>query len=130
VRESFDVDLYREAAREVAEEELRRASAADIGDWFQFEIGGGSAIGDNTVRLFVNAVIRATSWVEFPVGLLGLDIRMTGQPEVVPPLACGVILEVEQRSYRAYPLVDHDMFRQSYGGLLAELVARMLERSE
>ena len=41
VRGSLDVDLYREAAREVAEEELRRAAAAAIGDWFRFEIGGG-----------------------------------------------------------------------------------------
>ena len=32
---------------------------------------------------------------------------MTGQPEDVPPLARGVIPEVEQRGYRAYPLVDH-----------------------
>jgi len=107
VRGSLDVDLYREAAREVAENELRRASAADIGDWFQFEIGGGRAIGDNTVRLSVNAVIGATSWVEFHVDLVGSDIRMTGQPEDVPPLARGVIPDVEQRGYRAYPLVDH-----------------------
>ena len=91
----------------MAENELRRASSADIGDWFQFEIGGGRAIGDNTVRLSVNAVIGATSWVEFHVDLVGSDIRMTGQPEDVPPLARGVILDVEQRGYRAYPLVDH-----------------------
>ena len=32
---------------------------------------------------------------------------MTGQPEDVPPLARGVIPEVGQRGYRAYPLVDH-----------------------
>jgi Nucleotidyl transferase AbiEii toxin, Type IV TA system len=107
VRGSLDDDLYREATRGVAEEELRRASAADIGDWFQFEIGGGRAIGYNTVRLSVNAVIGATTWVEFHVDLVGSDIRMTGQPEDVPPLARGVIPEVEQRGYRAYPLADH-----------------------
>jgi hypothetical protein len=32
---------------------------------------------------------------------------MTGQPDDVPPLARGVIPEVDQRGYRAYPLVDH-----------------------
>jgi hypothetical protein len=64
-------------------------------------------LGDNTVRLSVNAVIGATSWVEFHVDLVGSDLRMTGQPEDVPPLARGVIPEVEQRGYRAYPLVDH-----------------------
>jgi hypothetical protein len=32
---------------------------------------------------------------------------MTGQPDDVPPLARGVIPAVEQRGYKAYPLVDH-----------------------
>jgi len=107
VRGSLDVDLYREAAREMAEEELRRAAAADIADWFRFEIGGGTDIGNHSVRLPVNAVIGATTWVEFHVDLVGSGLRMTGQPEDVPPLARGVIPEVEQRGYRAYPLVDH-----------------------
>jgi hypothetical protein len=49
---------------------------------------------------------------------VGSDIRMTGQPEDVPPLARGVIPEVEQRGYRAYPLVDH----------VADKVAAMYER--
>jgi len=107
VRGSLDVDLYREAAREIAEEELRRAAADGIGDWFRFEIGGGIDIGNHSVRLPVNATIGATTWVEFHVDLVGSDLRMTGQPEDVPPLASGVIPEVEQRGYRAYPLVDH-----------------------
>jgi hypothetical protein len=32
---------------------------------------------------------------------------MTGRPENVPPLARGLIPDVTQRGYRAYPLVDH-----------------------
>ncbi len=107
VRGSLDVDLYRGVAREVAEDELRRAVAIDLGDWFGFEVGGGTPIGDRAVRLPVNAVIGATTWVEFRVDLVGSDLRMTGQPEDVPPLARGVIPEIEQRGYRAYPLVDH-----------------------
>lgn len=107
VRGSLDVDLYRDAAREVAEEELRRAAARDIGDWFRFEVGGGTPIANGAVRLPINAVIGATTWVEFNVDLVGSDLRMTGQPDDVPPLARGVIPEVEQRGYRAYPLVDH-----------------------
>ncbi len=107
VRGSLDIDLYREAAREIAEEEARRAAAADIGDWFRFEIDGGIDIGNHSVRLPVNATIGTTTWVEFRVDLMGSDLRMTGQPEDVPPLARGVIPEVEQRGYRAYPLVDH-----------------------
>ncbi|MHB1498854.1 MAG: nucleotidyl transferase AbiEii/AbiGii toxin family protein [Acidimicrobiales bacterium] len=107
VRASLDVDPYREVAREIAEEELRRAAVADIGDWFRFEIGGGIDIGNHSVRLSVNATIGATTWVEFHIDLVGSDLRMTGQPEDVPPLARGVIPEVGQRGYRAYPLVDH-----------------------
>ena len=91
VRASLDVDLYREVAWEIAEVELRRAAVADIGDWFRFEIGGGIDIGNHSVRLSVNATIGATTWVEFHVDLVGSDLRMTGQPEDVPPLARGVI---------------------------------------
>ncbi len=107
VRGSLDVDLYREVAREVAEEELRQAAASNIGDWFTFGIGGGTAIGDSAVRLPVDARIGTTTWVAFHVDLVGSDLRMTSQPEDVPPLARGVIPEVNQRGYRAYPLVDH-----------------------
>ena len=107
VRGSLDVDLYRDVAREIAEKELRRAGATDIGDWFRFEIGGGIEGRNHSVRLPVNATIGATTWVEFHIDLVGSDLRMTGPPEDVPPLARGVIPEVGQRGYRAYPLVDH-----------------------
>src|SRR6266511_604296 len=39
VRATIDIDVYREAARDVAEVDLRAAAAKDIGDWFAFEIG-------------------------------------------------------------------------------------------
>ena len=107
VRGSLDIDLYREVAREVAESDLRRAAATDIGDWFRFEIGAASVIGSDAVRLPVDAIIGATTWAAFHVDLVGADLRMTGQPEDVPPLARGVIPNVEQRGYRAYPLTDH-----------------------
>jgi hypothetical protein len=107
MRGSLDVDIYREVAREVAEADLRQAAALDVGDWFRFEIGTGSAIGNNAVRLPVTAVIGATTWVAFHVDLVGTNLRMTGQPEQVPPLARGVIPQVKQRGYKAYPLVDH-----------------------
>jgi hypothetical protein len=107
MRGSLDVDLYREAAREVAEAELRQAAATDLGDWFRFEIGAGRLIGSDAVRLPVKTVIGATTWVAFHVDLVGANLRMTGQPEDVPPLARGMIPNVEQRGYRAYPLIDH-----------------------
>lgn len=107
VRGSLDVDVYRAVTQEVAEADVRRAAAADIGDWFRFEIGAPTPIGRNSVRLPVNSVIGATTWVAFHVDLSGTGLRMTGHPEDVPPVARGIIPEVEQRGYRAYPLVDH-----------------------
>ena len=118
VRGSLDIDLYRDAAREVAEEELRQAAAIDVGDWFRFEVGGGTPVAASAIRLPVNAVIGATTWVEFRVDIVGSDLRMTGQPDDVPPLAQGVIPDVEQRGYRAYPLVDH----------IADKIAAIYER--
>ncbi|MFZ1063079.1 MAG: nucleotidyl transferase AbiEii/AbiGii toxin family protein [Acidimicrobiales bacterium] len=118
VRGSLDVDLYRSESRDVAETELRKAAATDIGDWFRFELGVGSPISNNAVRLPVNSVIGTTTWVEFHVDLVGTGIQMTGQPEDVPPLARGVIPDVKQRGYRAYPLVDH----------VADKVAAIYER--
>lgn len=98
VRGSLDIDLYREAAREVAEDELRRAAATDIGDWFTFEIRGGRSI-TNAIRRPIKATIGSTTWVEFHVDLVGSDLRMTGVPEDVPPLALGIIPSVEQRGW-------------------------------
>ena len=106
-RGTIDIDLYRQVARELAEADLRRAAAADIGDWFRFEIGTSSPVGDTGVRLPVNSVIGATTWVAFHVDLVGSGLRMTGHPENVPPLARDVIPEVAQHGYKAYPLVDH-----------------------
>lgn len=106
VRGSLDIDVYREVGRETAEADLRRASSLDVGDWFRFEIGMASA-SDKALTFPVRAVIGLTTWVEFHVDLVGTDLRMTGQPDDVPPLARGVIPEVWQRGYKAYPLVDH-----------------------
>jgi hypothetical protein len=107
VRGSLDIDIFRAATRDLADADLRRAAAMDIGDWFRFELGPTVAIGNNSDRIPVKAIIGATTWVEFHVDLSGTDLRMTGQPEDVPAIARGVIPEIQQRGYRAYPLVDH-----------------------
>jgi len=109
VRGSLDVDVYREAVREVAEADLRMAVASDVGDWFRFELGPAGPMdgGAKGVRIPVAAYVGATMWVEFHVDLVGSDLRMTGDPEDVPPLARVVMPNVEQHGYRAYPLVDH-----------------------
>ncbi len=106
MRGSLDIDLYREVAREVAEADLRRAAALDVGDWFRFEVGMAWR-SEKALTFRVTAIIGATTWVEFHVDLVGADLRMTGQPDDVPPLARGIIPEVDQRGYRVYPLVDH-----------------------
>jgi hypothetical protein len=108
VRASLDIDIYRPGAADKAEADLRVAAGRDIGDWFRFEIGGRRAVGAGTgIRLPMTASIGATVWAEFHVDLVGADIRMTGEPDSVPPLARVVIPDVEQHGYRAYPLVDH-----------------------
>jgi hypothetical protein len=107
VRGSLDVDIYRAVAHEIADADVRTAAALDIHDWFRFEIGPSHSIGNKSVRLPVNTVIGTTTWASFHIDLSGTDLRMTGQPEDVAPVARAIIPEVEQRGYRAYPLVDH-----------------------
>jgi hypothetical protein len=105
VRGSLDIDVYRNAARQQAEADLRAAAARDIGDWFRFDLGN-SQIMDNAtggLRIPVTAYVGATPWAEFHVDLVGSDVRMTGVPDDVPALARVVMPDVEQHGYRAYP---------------------------
>ena len=88
--------------------ELREAAARDIGDWFTFELGPGRAVAtDAAVRIPVTAYVGTASWASFHVDLVGSDMRMTGQPDNVPPLARVLMPDIEQHGYRAYPLADH-----------------------
>jgi Nucleotidyl transferase AbiEii toxin, Type IV TA system len=108
VRATIDIDVYRPAAREVAESELRQAVAMDIGDWFRFEISAPRPVADTGgVRLPVTAFVGNTRWAAFHVDLVGANLRMTGEPERVPPLARVAMPDVRQHGYRVYPLVDH-----------------------
>jgi hypothetical protein len=109
VRGTRDVDVYRGAAREVAERALRDSASRDIGDWFRLELGATQPTGDGArgVRIPVTAYIGIAPWAQFHVDLVGSDLRMTGQPDDVPPLAPLAMPGIEQRGYRAYPLVDH-----------------------
>ncbi|MEX2210346.1 MAG: nucleotidyl transferase AbiEii/AbiGii toxin family protein [Gaiellaceae bacterium] len=120
VRGTIDVDVYRAKASDAAARDLREAAGEDLGDWFRFEIGAPAPVSDGAagIRLPVKAYIGATEWVSFRVDLVGTDLRMTGQPEEVPPLAQVNMPEVVQRNYRAYPLVDH----------IADKIAAILQR--
>jgi hypothetical protein len=106
-RGTLDIDLYREISLAAAETDLRHAAAADIDDWFRFEVGAAIPLGTVGVRLPVTSVIGTTTWASFHVDLIGSGLRMTGHPEHVPPLAENAIPEVDQHGYQAYPLVDH-----------------------
>lgn len=109
VRGSLDVDVYRNLSRDAAEADLRGAAREDIGDWFRFELAGTrpSSKGLTGVRVPVTAYIGATPWASFHVDLAGDELRMTGQPEDVPPLARVMLPGFSQHGYRVYPLVDH-----------------------
>ena len=101
---SIGIDLYRAVAREIAVTDLREAAALDLGDWFRFEVGRPRPMaGTGGIRLPVKAFVGNTEWAAFHVDLLGEDLRMTGDPEDVPPLARVVMPDVEQHGYRAYP---------------------------
>jgi hypothetical protein len=70
------------------------------------------------VRLPVTAYVGTTVWAGFHVDLVGSGLRMTGEPDDVPALARVGIPELDQRGYRAYPLIDH----------VADKVAATVER--
>lgn len=109
VRASIDVDLFRAAALEVAERELREAAALDLGDWFAFEVDAAQQVGDGaaSLRVPIRTLIGPTDWARFHADLVGNEVTMTGAPEQMPALARVTMPDVKQRGYRVYPLVDH-----------------------
>jgi hypothetical protein len=108
VRGTRDIDLFRNGDRESAERDLRDRAGYDIGDWFRFELAAGQPMLERArgLRIPVTAYI-GTQWAEFHLDLLGPDVRMTGEPDGVPPLVPLAMPGVEQHGYRAYPLIDH-----------------------
>jgi len=119
VRGTIDVDVYRAVGRAVAEGELRAAVARDVGDWFRFELGASRPVDRGSgARIPVTATIGTTPWAQFHVDLVGPDLRMTGEPEDMPPLAVVTMPDILQHGYRAYPMVDHT----------ADKVAAVIER--
>jgi hypothetical protein len=62
---------------------------------------------DSGVRLPVTAFVGNTRWAAFHVDLVGSNLRMTGEPEDVLPLAAVSMPDLRQHGYRVYPLVDH-----------------------
>jgi len=120
VRASIDIDIYRAKAADEAEADLRAAAAAELSDWFRFEIGPrrSAADGAAAVRVPVTAYVGTTPWARFHVDLVGSDLRMVGQPDAVSALANIDIPDAPQRGYRAYPLTDH----------VADKIAAIIER--
>ncbi len=119
VRHSIDIDVYRDAERAMVDQELRAAAELDLGDWFAFQIGRGEDLtgGIGGTRYPVTASVGATVWATFHIDIVGKGVRMTGVPDDVPPVAGIAVPGIEQRGYRAYPLIDH----------IADKVAAILE---
>lgn len=109
VRGSLDIDVYRAKDADLAEAELRHAAGLDLHDWFRFEVGPRRPVGDDSsaVRLPITAYIAQQEWEPFRIDLVGSDLRMTGEPDDVPPIAQIDLPELRQGGYRVYPLVDH-----------------------
>ncbi len=108
VRSTIDVDIYRERPPDDAEAEARKACERDLEDWFNFQLGPGQAVNDGSgVRIGVDAYVGPSIWAQFHIDLVGSDLRMTGQPDEVPPIAIVRMPQVRQDGYLAYPLVDH-----------------------
>jgi hypothetical protein len=107
VRATIDVDIFRQASRQAAQADLVEAAARDLGDWFVFEFRAARPLARDSTRMPVIAAVGNTVWAQFHVDLVGTDLRMTGEPEDVPPLARVLMPGLEQHGYRAYPLVDH-----------------------
>lgn len=109
VRTTIDIDLCRPEPRRTAEARLREAVQRDIGDWFRFELGQAQPATDEaiSVRLPITAVVGTTVWASFHVDIAGEELRITGQPDRVPPLAPICMPDLDQHGYRAYPLADH-----------------------
>lgn len=120
VRHTVDLDIYRATSRADAERDLRTAATLDAGDWFGFETGRGTPVADGVhgIRIPVVAHLGATVWMRFHVDVVADEVRMTGQPDVVPPLTAVQIPGLTRLGYRAYPVVDH----------IADKTCAMLER--
>lgn len=109
VRETIDIDVYRDMPLAAIEASFRHAAVADLGDWFRFEVGAPLPVADGApgVRLPVTAFVGATEWAAFHVDLVGSDVRMTGEPDEVHAIAVLSMPDLEQVSCWVYPIVDH-----------------------
>jgi hypothetical protein len=106
-RATIDIDLYRVVVGRSVETDLRAAAARDLGDWFRFEIGQAQPM-EGGVRLPARAFAGTTLWTQFHVDVVADGVRMTADPDPVPPLARLVMPDLlQENGYRAYPLVDH-----------------------
>jgi len=110
VRHTIDIDVYRAGAIGDVERQLRDAARLDIGDWMRFEVGPPvrvRAAGAQASRVKVQSLIGTRVWAAFQVDIVADGIRMSAEPELVPPLTSVSATEQQRRPWRAYPLVDH-----------------------
>jgi len=109
MRATIDVDLYARRRRKSPRQtfELRPAETLETGS------GSRSVQREQWAKVSQELDFRSPHMsgprpgAQFHVDLVGADLRMTGEPEPVPPLALIVMPDIEQHGYRAYPLPDH-----------------------
>lgn len=108
-RHTIDVDLFsRSGGLGDAEQALRTAVQADLGDYFRFELGLAEPVaqGGRALRVPVVAYIGATEFARFHVDLV-THLAMTGTPDEVSSLVPVDLPGLTRTAYRAYPMADH-----------------------
>jgi hypothetical protein len=118
-RHTADIDLYHPGTSlDAAEEALRVATSADIGDFFRFELSPGRRIAEGraTARVQVITYLGATEFARFHIDLV-TGLAMTGEPEVAPSLLQIELAGIDRVLYQVYPIADH----------IADKVCAMLE---
>ncbi len=106
-RHSIDIDFFFSGQITVAVDVLREVTELDLGDFFTFDIGRGSALGGITT----GSQLRATAYLgdkifeDFRIDVV-VSPTMTAEPETVPPIEPVQIPGLRSVPYRAYPIAD------------------------
>lgn len=107
-RHSLDIDIFRKTSTESVVSDLREAVAADLGDFFSFDVERDRELTGihPGVRCKVVAYLGDREFERFKVDVVVAG-NMTGVPETVSPIAPIDLPGLQTRSYRIYPLADH-----------------------
>jgi hypothetical protein len=110
-RHSKDIDVYfaeQQAEVPQAVNALRRALAADLGDFFAFDITRITALQEEAKgsRIHVHARLGPTAFAVFHIDVV-VGTAMSGRPDLVEPLTPIKIVGLTRPRYRAFSVADH-----------------------